>query len=73
MADVARFDIAIETSSRGVDSTAAELNTLAEKIQMTESVATRFDDEDNCLHVTTPDGRLLRIDVVGEMTSWVRP
>lgn len=44
MADVARFDIAIETSSRGVDSTAAELNTLADKIQMTESVATRFDD-----------------------------
>ena len=27
------------------------------------SLATRFDHEDNCLHVTAPDGRLLRIDV----------
>jgi uncharacterized protein YcbX len=27
------------------------------------SLATRFDDDENCLHVTAPDGRSLRIDV----------
>ena len=44
MADAAaKFDIEIETSSRGIDSTAAELNTLVDKIRMTDTVATKFD------------------------------
>lgn len=43
MADAARFDIDVEARARGIDSTASELNTLVDKIQMTDAVATKFD------------------------------
>lgn len=43
MADGVRFDIAIEANSLGVDSTAEQLNALADRIQFTNKVATTFD------------------------------
>ncbi|MBP9863390.1 MAG: hypothetical protein KBD62_35925 [Kofleriaceae bacterium] len=43
MADGARFDINIEASSLGVDSTASELNTLVERMTKANTVATQFD------------------------------
>lgn len=43
MADGATFDISIEAQSLGVESSAAELNAFAEKLQKTNAVATQFD------------------------------